>query len=71
VGLGERQSEVERAIADLRRAASESAAWKDEQRERFDRERIDPLLAAATQLAHALEVANQDFLRVRMLLREE
>lgn len=61
--------EVERAVGALRRSADDASAWSDEQRSRFDSQRLQPLIEAGTQLAAALRRAEDHFVAVHKALQ--
>lgn len=68
--MGSVTGDVEAAVLSLRRAASESSAWSDEQRTKFDRQRLSPLLQVGDQLVHALRRTDEMLLAARSGLRD-
>lgn len=60
--------EAERAVGALRRSRDDSAGWSDQQRNRFDRQRLQPLLEAGSQLVLALRRAKDQLDAVRRTL---
>lgn len=63
--------DVEVAVASLRRATAGATGWSDEQRDRFDRQRIEPLLRLGDQLVHALRRADESVAAAQAALRNE
>lgn len=63
--------DVETAVASLRRASAGATGWSDEQRERFDRQRIEPLLGLGNQLVVALRRADEAIAAAQPALRGE
>lgn len=66
--MGDALREVERAVDSLRRLATDSSGWTDQQRVRFDQQRLQPLLQAGDLLIAALRRADDDLERVRHAL---
>lgn len=63
--MGDTLREVQQSVDLLRRAGDESSGWADAQRERFDRQRMQPLLDAGERLIAALRQADDDLTRAR------
>ena len=57
--------EVDRAVESLRKGASDSSGWSDQQRVRFDGQRLEPLMQAGDQLIAALRRSSEDMDRIR------
>lgn len=55
--------DVDSAVRDLRRTADEATGWSDQQRSRFDAERLKPLLRVGDQLTQALRRADEQLKR--------
>lgn len=53
--------ELQRALADLRRARDETTAWSDEGRRVFDEQRLDPLDEAGARILSAIRNAQEQF----------
>lgn len=53
--------ELQRALADLRRARDETTAWSDEGRRVFDEQRLDPLDEAGARILAAIRKAQEQF----------
>lgn len=60
--------EVERARSDLTRVRAGAAAWADAGRQRFDKQRLNPLDGAAKQLLAAIRQCQEQVTRAQALL---
>jgi hypothetical protein len=60
VSFEEQLRATESAVAGLRKVAGEASGWSDEQRSRFDAQRLKPLLEAGDRLARALRHADEE-----------
>ncbi len=69
MGLSQSQEEVQRAMANLNHACDSATGWADEQRERFDQQRIEPILQAGDLLVTALRAADESIARAQGALR--
>lgn len=63
--------EVDRAVESLRRGANDSQGWSDQQRIRFDGQRLEPLLHAGDQLIACLRRTNDEMDRIRNALETD
>ncbi|MFZ6005560.1 MAG: hypothetical protein ACOYXM_16680 [Actinomycetota bacterium] len=61
--------DLQRALAALRHVATEATGWSDQQRQRFDQQRIQPLEQAGDVLAVALRSADESIARAQGALR--
>ena len=62
--------QVEKATAALDKAVSSAEGWADDQRQAFDRGRVQPLKDAGTRLMTALQRAQDQLARAERLLSE-
>lgn len=60
--------DVETALNDLRKVASNTDGWSDKQRSKFDSERMQPLVQAGTQLMQAMQRAQEQLQQAEKLL---
>jgi hypothetical protein len=58
---------VQAARAELAKVSRSTRGWSDASRDRFDRERMEPLLQAAAQLITAIEKAQEQYRIVERL----
>ncbi len=67
--LGDAISRQQQALSGLRAGRSETAAWRDEQRDSLDRSRLDPLESDGQRLLEALQRTDAELARAEQLLR--
>lgn len=63
-------SDFQRGLGELKGSLSSAGAWRDPQRDRLERARIQPLLIAAQRHAAALMELDTAFDEVERLLRD-
>lgn len=62
--------DLDSALSELHRAASDSDAWDDQERRRFDADRLTPLANAGRRLASTLTRAQQKLRTAEALLSD-
>jgi hypothetical protein len=71
VALRDVFQEVDRAVESLRQGANNTPGWSDQQRIRFDEQRLEPLLHAGEQLIACLRRSNEEIDRIRNALETD
>ena len=62
--------DLEAAVGNLKKIADGSTGWSDQQRVRFDQQRLTPLLNAGAQLGLALRLADEKLTSAQNAIRE-